>query len=335
MKKIAHITLLAALLVSLAVPALAAGKGKPPVGPGDTIEFVSCFGPGGGHDVMLRTMEKAIRENSIFPNPIIFTYKPGGNQAVGMMHTRGQGGRSDLLMSTTNSLINMPLQMDVGVKYTDLTSLAVWGTQYHFFWVKKDKAEKEGWKTLEDLIKYSEQPGKHVTFTTSGVGSLEELIVEHLKTAHPNADLRILAVDGDAEAVVQLLGDHVEVMINEPAGGGTENYAADGDIIALVTSGAERSTFFPEVPTLTELGYNYSSDGFRGIMGPPNMSPEAIAWWQDILTKISNTDTFKEYMKVNGIEPKFLIGDALDAYFLEYKDNMRGAFTLAGIKTID
>lgn len=332
MKRILQITCVAVFAALLAIPGFAgeAKPGKPPAGPGDTLEFVSCFGPGGGHDNLLRHMEKSIRAAGIVPNPIIFTYKPGGNMAVGMQYTKTQSGRSDILMAATNQLIGVPLQMDIGVKREDLTDLAVWGTQYLFFWVMKSRAEKEGWKTLDDMLK----SGKPITFTSPGGGSFEEILTLYLESQIPGADFRSIAVDGDAEAMTQLLGGHVDCFINEVAGGGLEGYYATGDVVALACAGSARSIYAPNVPTLRESGYNFSLDSFRGVMGPPNMSKEAIAWWENVLGKIKDTDVFKEYMKVNGIEPNFMTGDTLHKYFDNYKQELIAAFKLANVEMV-
>ena len=333
MRKTIRFMSVAVFAALLALPVLAGmangGEAGAP-GAGDTLEFVSCFGPGGGHDTMLRHMEKAIRTGNILSNPIIYTYKPGGNMAVGMQYTKSQAGRGDILMAATNQLIGVPLQMDIGVKREELTDMAVWGAQYLVFWVLKEKAEKEGWKTLDDMLK----SGKPVTFTSPGGGSFEEILPLYLETQIPNADFRSIAVDGDAEAMTQLLGGHLDCFINEFAGGGLEAYIASGDVIGLACAGSKRSVYGPEIPTLRELGYDFALDSFRGLMGPPNMSPEALAWWQDLLSKIKETDSFKEYMVLNGIEPNFMIGKELTEYFDNYKKSLITAFTLADIEMV-
>ena len=328
MNKIVQIACLAFLVALLAIPAFAAGK--PAVGPRDTVEFVSCFGPGGGHDNMLRNMEKAIRTANIFPNPIQFTYKPGGAQAVGMQYAKGQAGRSDLIMSTTSQLVGIPLQMDIKVDRHDLTNLIIYGSTYHFFWVLKSTAEKEGWKTLDDMLK-SNRP---ISFTTSGAGSNEEITTIYLRTQYPNAKFRSIPVDGDAEGVVQLLGGHVDCLINEAGGGGSESYIESGEMIPLACIGPRRSVYIPNAPTMRELGFDYAIESFRGVMGPPDMSSEAIAWWQDALRKIGDTPTFKEYMKLFGVEPVFVTGDEMKKYLDDFEKMQRAAYTLADIKIV-
>jgi putative tricarboxylic transport membrane protein len=335
MKRFLRIALLVNFALLLGAPVFAkgdaeGGAGKAPVGPTDQLEFVSCFGPGGGHDLMLRNIEKAIRANNIIQNPIVYTYKPGGNQAVGMQYTKTQGGRPDIIMATTNQLIGVPLQADIGVKREDLTDLCIWGEQTLFFWVLKDSP----YKTFDDLVKTAKS-GKPITFTISGgVGAFEGIIVEYLQSQIPGADFRTVAVDGDAEGMTQLLGHHVDVFVNELSGGGSEGYVASGELIALMNSGPTRSTYQPNVPTLKELGYDFALTSFRGVMGPPNMSKEAIAYWDGLFGKVKDTREFKEYITQSGIEPNFLTGDALHKYFDDYKANLITAFKVGGVKMV-
>jgi tripartite-type tricarboxylate transporter receptor subunit TctC len=164
-------------VILLTVPVFATGAGegsagKPPVGPGDTIEFVCGYNPGGGSDIMLRSMEKAIRTHNLIPNPILYTYKPGATAGISLQFTKTQTGRSDLALAVVSSLILTPLQNDVGAKREDLTDLVNFGVQYFFIWAHKETAEQEGWKTINDVLK-SNRP---VTITNSGAGSADEII---------------------------------------------------------------------------------------------------------------------------------------------------------------
>ena len=38
----------------------------------------------------------------------------------------------------------------------------------------------------------------------------------------------------------------------------------------------------------------------RGVVGPANMAPEAVAWWQETLKKVTSTKKWQDdYIKVN------------------------------------
>ena len=53
----------------------------------------------------------------------------------------------------------------------------------------------------------------------------------------------------------------------------------------LATYGSKRTKRWPDVPTLTELGYETVSDSPYGIGGPKNMDPKAVATLEDAFRK--------------------------------------------------
>ncbi|MCL2318628.1 MAG: tripartite tricarboxylate transporter substrate-binding protein, partial [Treponema sp.] len=285
---------------------------------------------GSGQENSSRQMEKAIRTNNIIPNPIQFTYKAGGNTGVALQWLKTQKGRSDLIMYASSQLIMTPLQMDVGAKREDLTDIAFFGESFQFLWVTKEKAAKEGWKTFADVVK----SGKPVSFTMNGVGSPEDLTIQFLKKKIPGADFRAVPVSGDGEGMTQLLGGHVDIFINELAGGGTESYRVTGDIIALACTAGRRSIFAPAVPTLKEMGYDFSMTTWPVLMGPPGMSKEAIAFWQDVAKKIFDSKEHTEFQNLKGVEPVFKTGKEMADYLDNYKKEMIALFNIAGYKLV-
>jgi|GEM_PF-4478787 len=289
----------------------------------DPIEFICCFDPGGGHDTMLRSMEKAIRANNLLENPIIYTYKPGGNQAVGMAYTNQQKGRKDCIMSTTISLVTVEHQTDIGMSYRNLTPICMWGTTAQFLFVKGDRA----WKSLDDMLK----SGERLTFTSSGVGSDEEITTARLKE-FSGADIQSIPTGSDAESLTQVLGGHIDVLVSEL--GGLEDYVKSGELKILACTGEDRSVYMPDIPTLRELGYDHNNCGFRGIMGPPDMPADAVAYYVDLFKKVFDTKEFKDYMTANGVEPKFLSGDEFKAYLDDTETKMLENFKLVGIQII-
>ncbi|MGI6084875.1 MAG: tripartite tricarboxylate transporter substrate-binding protein [Acetivibrionales bacterium] len=293
-------------------------------GPKDTIEFISCFGPGGGHDTMLRNMEAAMRANKLIENPITYTYKPGGNMAVGMTHTYQQAGRNDCIMSTTIQLVSTPLVVDLGgFGWRDLTPLCRWGTTSLFLFIKGDNQ----YDTLDKLL----NSGKPLSFTSPGVGSEEEIIAVMLEE-NSNAEISSVPFDGDGEAITAILGGHVDVYISEL--GGVEDYVESGELKVLACAGAERSKYAPDIPTLRELGFDYNNSGFRGVMGPPDMAPDAVEFYVDLFKKTFETKEFQEYLEINGVEPKFISDKEFRAFLEDLENVMKSAYEISGVEMI-
>ncbi|MGE4527884.1 MAG: hypothetical protein AB7D00_05900, partial [Rhodospirillaceae bacterium] len=56
------------------------------------IEIIAPAGPGGGWDLLARTVQKALTEEKLVDKPIIVTNKPGGGGAAGWTYLKGKAG---------------------------------------------------------------------------------------------------------------------------------------------------------------------------------------------------------------------------------------------------
>jgi putative tricarboxylic transport membrane protein len=67
----------------------------------------------------------------------------------------------------------------------------------------------------------------------------------------------------------------------------------------------------------------------RGVVGPANMPPEAVQWWQDTLKKVVGTKKWQEeYIKRNLLTPTDWTGEValkyLDGLHTKYEDAIKG-----------
>ena len=115
--------------------------------------------------------------------------------------------------------------------------------------------------TVKELIAYAKtNPGK-LFFGTAGVGSTAHMFIELFKVT-AGIDINVVHFKGGNQQVVDLLGGHSDgVMISPPA---VRQHVLAGKLKALATTALQRSSSFPNVPTLNESGL----PGF-----------EAIVWW--------------------------------------------------------
>src|SRR5258708_7735014 len=83
----------------------------------------------------------------------------------------------------------------------------------------------------------------------------------------------------------------------------------------LAVASKKRLTDAQDVPTFAEKGYEFYWEQMRGVVGPANMSPEAVKWWQDTLRKVTETKKWKEdYIKRNLLTPTQWTGEEANKY---------------------
>jgi putative tricarboxylic transport membrane protein len=120
------------------------------------------------------------------------------------------------------------------------------------------------------------------------------------------------------------MGGHIDAGIMNP-----------NEIVAQVEAGTaknlavaakKRMAGAPEVPTFAEKGYPFYWEQMRGVVGPANMTPEAVAWWQETLKKVTTTKKWQDdYIKGNLLTPTAWTGEEANKYL----DSITGKYESA------
>ena len=84
------------------------------------MDWTIAFGPGGGNDIMARTMVDIIQKEKMYPENIVVENREGGSGATGWGYLFGQSGTGYGISTTSGSFITTPLQADTG--WTPTTS---------------------------------------------------------------------------------------------------------------------------------------------------------------------------------------------------------------------
>ncbi len=79
---------------------------------------------------------------------------------------------------------------------------------------------------------------------------------------------------GGAPALQDLIGGHVPASVNPISESMTQ--AKAGTIRILAVTGAKRSSFLPDVPTMTEAGYNVVVESWLGAFVPSKTPAEIV-----------------------------------------------------------
>jgi tripartite-type tricarboxylate transporter receptor subunit TctC len=108
---------------------------------------------------------------------------------------------------------------------------------------------------------------------------------------------------GGAPAIQDLVGGHVPASIN-PVGEVLE-FAKSGSLRVLAVTGAQRSPFLPDVPTMKESGYNIVVESLSGVFLPANAPDKIVAALSDAMREASRSKAMIESLARSGSEPAF------------------------------
>ena len=280
-------------IAALAAPVMAQAQSYP----NKPIRFVVGFPPGGGNDLLARTVGPKMSE--LMSQTVIVDNKPGagGNVAAELVSRAAPDGYTILMMSSSHpiqKLLKPEITYDPIADFTPLARLA----QYSYILVINPGVKARSVKELVALAKA--QPGK-LNFVSSGNGSGSHLAGELFKIATAT-DMTHIAYKGGAQAITDLVGGQVQMMFSPiPA---VMGQVKAGKMVVLAGTGSQRSQALPDVPTVAESGFpNFTASSWYGVVGPAKM-PAVVS---DTLNRQINValqaQDVKERLAGEGAEP--------------------------------
>jgi tripartite-type tricarboxylate transporter receptor subunit TctC len=243
-----------------------AGAQSYPAGP---VRIVVPFPSGGPLDIVTRLL--ADRLAASFKQPFIVDNRPGaggniGTEAVAKAVPNGQ----TLLMVletplTVNPWLYKRLPFDPVHDFSPI-SIAVGFSQ---MLVAHPSVPV---RSLPEFVDFARTQG--ITYGSGGgVGSPGHLTMEYFRQ---QAGFNAVHVPyrGNAPVVTDLIGGQVQAgFVASPS---VVQHVKDGKLKGLAVSGMQRSSFVPEVPTVSESGYPQFDVGFYIAMLAPSATPQPI-----------------------------------------------------------
>ncbi len=284
---------------STASTAAGATSGFQPDGP---VNFVVHTGPGGGSDVFARAVADLLMDEQLIQQNWPVRNEQGGSGAKALAYMKGIAGQNDTIAAMTPTWLVTPLtnQEAAATTVADLTPIAQLALEPQVMAVKADAP----YNTIQEFIDAAkQQPGKLIQ--SGGSPTAVDALAAEIIKAKTGANWSFLAFEGGGERIAAVLGGNANVIISGAAEIGEQVRANQLKVIATI--GPERTTLFPDAPTLPESGIDVEiPQQFRGIVGPPNMSADAVAYYQGIMEKLTQTSAWKKYADENGLTTSFV-----------------------------
>ena len=297
--------------------------------PTKPIEFVVHTGPGGGSDVLARAIAIMMEKEKLLPVRMQVVNKPGGGGVVAAAYLAEKKGDTHTIGVFTGVWFTNPLISDEAkVTLKDLTPIVRLVLEPAVIVVKTDAP----YKTLEDFIDAAKQKPGQLKQSGGSITSRDNVVRQLLQKA-TGANWAFISFPGGGERIAALLGGHVNMMVIEPQEAGEHIRAGNMRVLAQVTE--KRLAAFPNVPTLKEAGFDVTPvPQVRGVVAPPGIPRENVAYWEDVFAKLSQTESWKKYLEDNQFEDAFQNAAELTKFFDEFTGQMRGILQEAGVKIV-
>ena len=301
---------LAVAAFMLAAPAFAWEPTKP-------IEMIAAAGPGGGTDILARTLQGIITKHKLLSQPVFVVNKAGGSGAEAFLYGKTSAGDPYKIVVATSNVWQQPMMSKLAYSPADFAPIAALVQDEFMLWVKQDAP----YQNVRDYLKaVAEKKGD---FRMGGALSKDtDEILTHIIERIANVKFIFIPFKSGGEVAVQLAGGHVDSHTNNPSEslgqwrGGTQRPICVFRPDRLPEGPKVTATEgWHDIPTCKESGLDiplYQQP--RTVWLPAKVSREQVAFYVDLMKKVQATPEWKEYIDRTSQTSVFLTGKGFEKF---------------------
>jgi tripartite-type tricarboxylate transporter receptor subunit TctC len=238
--------------------------------PARPVRVVVPFPPGGGTDIVARTVTPKMAE--ILGQPFVIENRAGagGNIGTEFVAKSAPDGYT-LLVASASTAINTTLVPNLSWAFErDFAPVVLMVVNNHLLAAHPSVQANN----VRELLALARAKPGQVTYASYGNGSSAHLSAELFKLM-AGVDLLHVPYKGAAPAVNDLLGGQVNIMFADVAA--LLSHIKSGKLKALGIGAAKRFEGLPDVPTIDESGVpGFEAGGFLGLVAPAGTPPAVI-----------------------------------------------------------
>jgi tripartite-type tricarboxylate transporter receptor subunit TctC len=233
--------------------------------PSRPVTIVNPYPPGGQADLSGRPFAAALQK--ILKQPVVLTNKSGAAGAVGMQSVAVAKPDGYTLLITVPSLHLLP-------EVDKLFGRAPTFTRDQFVPIARLNADplivavnaERPWKSMKEVLDDARKRPGEIVFASAGLYGATHVPMEMILLAAGGVKMRHLPTAGGGPATTAVLGGHADLWASTI--GPATAHIKSGKIRPLAVTSVKRHEFFPDVPTLKELGYDVEYYLWIGLFAP-------------------------------------------------------------------
>ena len=280
----------AAMAVLAGMAATAPAQGWKPE---RNVELTIPTSPGGSNDIAGRIIQKLWTDLKLLPVASSVANRSGGEHVVAYTYISQRTGDPYSIGIMSMPMLVNPIQGRTQLTHNDVTPIAYLITKPMIALVRADSPIKTG----KDLVEALRKDPASLSIALTSTGHRVSIGLPMHKAGVSIKGVRMPAFKGGGETVTAVLGGHADVLITSVST--SVPHIAAGTMRGIAVSSTRRlGGPLASVPTWQELGYQ-SSGSWKGVMAPKGITPEQIAFWEDVMRKSAQSDEIRQYAEKN------------------------------------
>jgi tripartite-type tricarboxylate transporter receptor subunit TctC len=288
-----HVAARLAMTIVCAAPSFSGAAESYPSRP---IRIIVPFPPGGGNDIVGRILAMKLGEG--LGQPVVIDNRGGAGGTIGTDITaKAPPDGYTILVNNISLAVNHTLFAKLPYDtLKDLAPVAMIGRQPNVLVVHSAVAAK----SVRELIDYARARPGEVNYGSGGVGTASHLAAEMLKLM-TRAEIVHVPYKGLGPALTDLVGGRVHFIISTNASALPQ--IKSGKLRPLAVTTAQRSGFYPEVPTMNEAGVTgYEFSTWYGLLVPARTPAPVVERLNAEARKALAAPLVKEQFGAQGME---------------------------------
>ena len=308
---------LAAFLAAAASMAFAADR---------VIHLVVPFGPGAVQDTIARTFNSEL--GAALGATVLVENKPGAGGTVGTAAVaKAPADGTTLIVAAASHTLGGHLYSKLAYDpIKDFTGVAFIGNTGYVIAAPANL----GVNSMPEYIKaLKANPGKY-NYASAGNGSATHLGMAYF-LAKAGVDMVHVPYKSTGDAVTELLAGRVQGVTSALIG--IVPFKQDPRIRLLAYTGAQRSRFLPDLPTVAESGVpGYKFDSWIGVLAPAGLPKPELDRLNAALNKVLAMPEVQERLLRLGVEPGTMSPDEFNRLLRADWENAGAIVKASGAK---
>jgi tripartite-type tricarboxylate transporter receptor subunit TctC len=249
--------------------AAAAPASAPGTYPTRAVRLIVPFAPGGGTDIMARSLAQRMTEST--GQQFVVENRPGANALIGTEAVAKSAPDGHTLLMTTNIFTinpwlypNIPFNVE-----RDFAPITLAGSAPNLLAAHPSIPAN----TVKELVALARSRPGQLTIAAAGLGTPSHLAAELLRQS-AKIDLLIVHYKGTGASLNDVIGGQVAMSFGTLPG--LAPFVKMGRLRALAVSGLQRAGSLPEVPTVAEALPGFEVVTWYGLFAPAGTRREII-----------------------------------------------------------
>lgn len=265
--------------------------------PEKSVRIVVPFAPGGGTDLVARTLGQVMAVE--LNQAVIIDNKPGGSTIIGTdFVAKSPADGYTMVMATLAHAINPSMASKLPyVHEKAFAPVMLVGVSPNVLVVKPDSP----YKTVADIVADAKsKPGK-LSYASQGAGTSAHLAGELFKSI-TKTYITHIPYRGAGPALTDLMGGQVDFMFATAAAVGSLVEGGKLRPIAVTSSTRSPTPSLAKLPTIAESGVpKYAAESWYGLFVPAGTPADVIAKINQAAKKAAQSETFKKRVEKEGL----------------------------------